>query len=154
MIAWRIAIKQFSSPLMVLSGNGAKETGNRWNHPGHAVAYCAENLSLAFLEYLVGVDGTLLPNDLMKIKIELPDNSIEQLKIDHPVVTSLGRTHGRDAKDYGTNWLQESRSLILKVPSVVIPDECNVLINPLHPETDQIKILKAEPLIVDSRLFQ
>ncbi|MBZ9729905.1 RES domain-containing protein [Salegentibacter sp. JZCK2] len=151
MIVYRIAKKKW---IKDLSGTGAKITGGRWNPKGFPVLYCASTSSLAILEKLVHVDFDLLPNDLYIAEIEIPENSIHELRL-KDLPKNWNKYPGPDKlKLLGENWILENKYLVLRVPSAVNPNETNYLINVDHPDDSKIKIRKTYPFEVDERLIK
>jgi len=138
-----------------LSGTGARAYGGRWNRKNIPIVYTSENRSLATLEFLVHVPLSLLPNNLSIACLEIPDDIfVEQISIavlpknwrDYPAPPELA--------DLGSEWAIAMRSLLLRVPSVVVLDEFNILINPIHPDMDRVVITSAESFIFDRRLLR
>jgi RES domain-containing protein len=149
MIVYRIAKKK---RVKDFSGIGAKLTGGRCNPKGFSVLYCASTSSLAILEKLVHVDFDLLPDDLYIAELEIPDNSIQQLK-QKDLPKDWNKYPGPDKlKMIGKNWIMEDKFLILQVPSAVNPNEVNYLINVLHQDFDKIQVKKVYPFEIDDRL--
>ena len=139
-----------------LSGYGAFLVGGRWNLPGLSLLYTAETRALAMLEVLVHLPAGDLPADMYLLTLDVPDTiSREELtpadlpadwqRLAQPLPTAL----------LGHAWLQSGRSLALRVPSVIVPPEHNLLLNPTHPEFGQVR-LAAEPELFsfDERLRQ
>ena len=138
-----------------LSGAGARVYGGRWNRKNIPIVYTSENRSLATLEFLVHVPLSLLPNNLSIACLEIPDDIfVEQISMavlpknwrDYPAPPELA--------DLGSEWAIAMRSLLLRVPSVVVLDEFNILINPIHPDMDRVVITSAESFIFDRRLLR
>jgi len=138
-----------------LSGTGARVYGGRWNRKNIPIVYTSENRSLATLEFLVHVPLSLLPNNLSIACLEIPDDIfVEQISIavlpknwrDYPAPPELA--------DLGSEWAIAMRSLLLRVPSVVVLDEFNILINPIHPDMDRVVITRVESFIFDRRLLR
>lgn len=151
MIVYRIAKK---NRIKDLSGTGAKLTGGRWNPKGFPVLYCASTSSLAILEKLVHVDFDLLPDDLYIAELEIPENSIQQIK-PKDLPKDWNKYPGPDKlKMLGKNWIMESKFLILQVPSAVNPNEVNYLINLLHQDSEKIQVKKIYPFEIDDRLMK
>lgn len=118
------------------------------------MVYCASSRALAALELLVHFDLSEAPTDLVSIGLEMPESLVESLEpsdrpADWAVVPAPDST-----RDYGSRWLRERRSVGLRVPSVVIPDEWNVLLNPQHSEFDQVSVGTPKPFHFDPRLFE
>lgn len=151
MIVYRIAKKKW---IKDLSGNGAKITGGRWNPKGFPVLYCASTSSLAILEKLVHVDFDLLPDDLYIAELEIPDNSIQKLRIKN-LPKDWNKYPGPDKlKVLGKDWIMANKNLILQVPSAANPNETNLLINVAHQDAVKIKVKKIYPFEIDDRLMR
>lgn len=150
MRAWRIASGRYDP----LDGEGARRVGGRWNSPGRPVVYASLNASLAVLEKLVWVDPEDVPDDLQLFEIEVPD--------DAPVATLESEHLPPDWKEVGSpgcagtgdRWLAAGESLVLVVPSAVLAEERNVLINPRHPEAGRVRVVESRPFVFDVRLLQ
>jgi RES domain-containing protein len=134
-----------------LDGKGAEQKGGRWNTPGRPVVYTSAHLSLAILEVLVHleVDFEDLPEDYVSVEIDIPDG------VKTTIADSNFDTHSITAtRDRGDNWLSSAPSAVLNVPSVVVPKERNLCINPNHEDFQQIQTLENAPFRFDPRLFE
>src|SRR5947209_17752709 len=131
MIAWRLCRRRFAD----LSGEGARRLGGRWNSAGRAVVYLAEHHALAVVELRVHLDlpFDLLPVDYVLMRVMVPD--AELLGLQAPTETAA----------IGDAWLQEARSVALRVPSVLVPHSWNVLLNPGHPDAAHATVHEIEP---------
>lgn len=137
-----------------LDGEGARRAGGRWNPKGIPMAYCSSTLSLTVLELLVHLDPATIPDDLIAIEAEIPDTVpiLSLFPADLPggwrkdAALSTLQAKGRD-------WIKGAASGVLMVPSVVVPSEMNILINPAHPDTAQILVVAQRPFSLDPRLF-
>jgi len=127
-----------------LSGEGARLYGGRWNTPGRPVVYTAENAALAVLEVRVHLDLPLdlLPDDYVLLAIETGDAAVE-----------IAETLPDDPAAFGNAWLSEGRTPLLSVPSIIVPESRNVLVNPLHPDTARTGIAATRPFRFDERLY-
>ena len=134
-------------------GTGAALIGGRWNSPGRPVIYGSLSYSCAMLEVLAHAGIGRLPNTHCVVIAEIP----EAIAIERCESFSLPKDWNTDnsasAKLFGDQWIKESRSLILLVPSVIAKFEWNVLVNPLHPDFSLITTSQSEPVIWDKRLF-
>ncbi|MDQ2890270.1 MAG: RES family NAD+ phosphorylase [Gemmatimonadota bacterium] len=151
MRVWRIA-RPIWAPL---AGEGARRRGGRWNSPGTSVVYTSERLSLAALETLVHVEPNLIPPDLTSYEIDVPD----ELRFETIAATALPR----DWQDHpghpvlraiGDAWVRGCNSAVLLVPSVIVPTEMNLLINPGHPDGARITVARELPFRFDLRLIR
>ena len=138
-----------------LSGEGSRLHGARWNKKGTAVIYTAESRALAVLESLVHVSLPNLPAGLKVVSLGIPD-SIVPKEIDPSRLPELWRTNPPPfaLADIGTDWVVSGESLLLRVPSVVVPDEFTIIINPRHHNMKQIKLLEAVDFVFDERLHK
>lgn len=137
-----------------LDGSGGLFATGRWNELGTRMVYAATTASLVTLEVLVHVPPALFGERTL-VQIDVPDVLPEQVSVQ--MMLSLLR----DARDperedgtraYGSAWVRENRSLLLQVPSMVIPHEHNVLINPLHPDAPAVRVVSTERFRLDRRL--
>jgi RES domain-containing protein len=138
-----------------LSGMGARLYGGRWNHKGVGMVYTAESQALATVEYLVHVPLSLVPHDLSIATLHIPDRitpktmAAENLPTnwrDYPAPPALA--------DFGTEWAVSRETLLLRVPSVVVEREWNVLINPLYSDMPHVTVTQVETYRFDARLLR
>lgn len=152
MVIWRIA----RAPHQALDGEGARLYGGRWNSERIPVVYASESLSLAVLEYLVHIEPSLIPTDLLAAEIELPDDSALGAVVD-PAQFPAGewRTYPSPEwqADLGDMWVEDGTFLWLAVPSAIVPEEHNVLVNPRHPRMADVRVLGTRPFQFDRRLI-
>lgn len=149
MIIYRLATEIYKNDL---SGNGAKLYGGRWNSKGLPVLYTTENISLAVLEILVRADMQTIPLTYHLIKIEIPD-SIQSISI------TIGKLKNDWKDDLGyTQWMggefiKSNKTLVLKVPSAIVDEENNYILNPEHRDFKKVKIAAVKKFQFDKRLF-
>ncbi len=150
MIVYRITKKEHSA----LDGVGGLYGPGRWHKKGNLVIYTSEHASLAAWEKIVHVTSfENLPENLLLVKIELPDG-IEIQSVPEKVLVK-GWNHfpfARETVDFGTSFLQKKEHLALKVPTVIIPDEFNIILNPLHPNIRDCKVVSTVPFVFDQRV--
>ena len=152
---WRIAL---DTPLFRaddLSGEGAKKSGGRWNKKGTPVLYTSESIALACLETMVHINAQGLPLTRYLVRIDIPIRVWNLAKRLNMKTAGLGwdaLPAGTASIERGQKWLQSNTSALLFVPSVVIPQASNVLINPMHPDIKLIKAKKIEKFSYDPRL--
>lgn len=137
-----------------LSGYGAFLVGGRWNLPGLALLYTAEARSLAMLEVLVHLPAADLPADMYLLTLEVPDTASQETMTAADLPPDWQRlTQPHPTALLGHAWLQAGRSLALRVPSVIVAQEHNLLLNPAHPEFAQVRLAaEPEPFAFDERL--
>jgi RES domain-containing protein len=145
MFAWRLASGRYPP----LAGEGARLVGGRWDSPGRPLVYASESLALCLAECLVHVTGSL-PKDYAAFKIVFPDDGIEELRLRR---LKAGWEHDlAQTRAIGDDWLLKGRSLALIVPSVILPDSRNILINPRHPGAARLRLVSRQPFRFDPRL--
>ena len=153
---WRIATDTKTYAADDPSGAGAKATGGRWNEPGLPVIYTSENQSLACLETLVHLNAGGLPFNRYLVAITIPAAIWRKTQTTTPAALPVGwdaEPAARPSIQFGTRWLKSASSALLKVPSVIVPDEFNILINPLHTDISAITAQKGRKWLYDPRLL-
>ena len=152
---WRISTDAPTYEADDLSGKGAETTGGRWNAKGAAAIYASSTRSLACLETVVHFNSGGLPMNRYLVEITVPDDVWAAAVVERVPALPIGwdaEPLGRVSLDHGTNWLRAKRSALLVVPSVIVPEELNVLINPLHPDSTGIRAQKVRRWLYDPRL--
>lgn len=155
MLLWRISTDTREYQAYDLSGKGAEKTGGRWNRPGRPVVYTASTVALACLETVVHLNAGDLPLNRFLVRIELPDRLWAACQRLRPVDLPTGWSaipEGKVSLDVGDAWLAAASTALLAVPSVIVPEEYNVLLNPLHADAAALKAIKARPWFYDQRL--
>jgi RES domain-containing protein len=151
-LVWRLVPPEFAA---ALDGKGNIHRGARWNSPGRGVVYTSASLSLCVLESLAQMPLSLrkkLP-DLAAVRIEIPDD-IATRDIDLADLPDQldSKTTWQRCREIGDTWLAEDRQLILRAPSLIVPQERNVMINPAHRLMAEVRIMSIEPFRFDDRL--
>jgi RES domain-containing protein len=143
--AWRVVKQRFAET--AFDGEGAREFGGRWNTVGFAMVYTAATTSLALLEILVNSDAVLLPH-YMSIPVRFDEALVET--VDPRLLPDDWRVNPSpfELKNFGVEWLEAQRSVVLQVPSAVVPHESNFLLNPAHPDFSSVEI--GEPILIDT----
>ena len=149
MFLWRI------SNHLSLTGDGAVRTPGRWHTRGRRVVYCAQSPAAALLEILVHfeIDIQDLPVRYRLLKIEAPHDmqvervSVDDLPKDWPERTDVTRA-------FGDGWLTKGSAALLSVPSAIVPETFNVLLNPAHQDARGIVIVQTGEHAIDPRLLK
>jgi RES domain-containing protein len=149
-VLWRIARRAHALDRL---GAGAREEGGRWNVAGTAIIYAGRSVGIAALEKFVHLAG-LVPPDLVLVRIEVPAGTSSET----PALADLppgwnSLRPGPASMQFGTRWAQENRSLVLFVPSVIVPEETNAVLNPCHPEFGAIRMKIERAFHFDSRML-
>lgn len=155
--AWRIASETPSYTADDISGAGASMDGGRWNRTGSAVLYCTSSVALACLETLSRAGEGQIPANRYLVQIDIPDDIWHQahhFPADSIPVGWDAVPPGKTSHDFGEQWIAEARSAILVVPSVIAPEECNILINPYHVDWQRIRSRKLRKWVYDFRLLR
>lgn len=147
MILWRI------SNFADLQGVGGYRLAGRWHNPGAPIVYLAEHPALALIEVLVHFDISTMD--------DLPDQfQLIEVEVDDPVVIESAappagwREDIRSTRILGDAWLGAQQSILLRVPSAVIPVCSNYLLNPLHADAAKVRVKSLLELPFDPRLFR
>lgn len=141
MLAWRLC----RAPFATLDGEGGLRFGGRWNSPGRPIVYAASTAALCVLEVRVHLDLPLelLPDDYVLVTIDLGALAVERLG-----------AIPRAPASFGDTWLRETRTPVLEVPSAIVPESANLLLNPAHPLAAGARIVATRPFAFDERLWR
>lgn len=149
MIIYRITNEHYRNDL---SGNGAAIYGSRWNSVGKRLFCTSQFVSLCILESMVHIKQNYLPDSQYLLEIEIDTtNDVQEIllkKLKHN-----WREDNQYTQWIGDQFIKNNESLMLKVPSAVVSREHNFLLNPLHQNFKQVKIISAELLNLDKRLL-
>jgi RES domain-containing protein len=157
-VLWRIASDTPDYEAHDLSGKGAEITGGRWNRKGLPVVYTAPTASLAALETIVHFAAAGLPLNRFLVRIDLPDDlwaarlsaTTRTLRVGWNAVPP-----GKVSLDFGDAWLKAAAgAMVLEVPSAVVPEESNVLLNARHPDMARVRAAKLRLWQYDGRLVK
>lgn len=130
-------------------GEGARLYGGRWNSKGIQIVYTSESLALCTLEIFVHVPSY----ERLKNYIYIPVVFDSDLVADAQIIDGWdARPVSKISQSIGDQWVKENRAPVLRVPSVIIPEGSNYLLNFNHPDSSQIKIGDPKPLNIDPRL--
>ena len=149
-VLWRIARRPYA---LDRTGTGARESGGRWNRPGVAVIYTGRSVAIAALEKFVHLSG-VIPPDLVLVRVEIPAGSSSET----PRISDLPRDWNAlppapASMEFGTKWAREGRSLVLYVPSAIVPEETNGVLNPHHPQFTGVRMDIDRDFRYDSRML-
>lgn len=142
MILWRI------SNYATLDGQGGRLFSARWHSKGQAIVYAADHPASSLCEMLANTDAESLPSSFQLLKISTGNIVI-------PTPSSLLRNWIEDVaftRSVGDTWLREIKSAILRVPSSLVPEAFNFLINPAHPDMTNVQIESKMKVPLDPRL--
>jgi RES domain-containing protein len=151
--AWRIVKKEFAAK--AFDGEGARLNGGRWNSVGTPLVYLSGSQALAVLEMLVHLhDADALRDGWVLFEVEYEArHRRESSKADLPADWASSPAP-RSAAAVGDRWQAQKKSLLLGVPSAILPAESNVLLNPRHPAMKELTISRPAKLDIDPRLLR
>lgn len=150
---WRLVKAVYAAT--PLDGAGARRYGGRWNERGTPVVYLGGTLSLAALEtfvHLTAADSRIV---FAAIEIIVPDNV--------PVIALTGdrlphnwrvEPPPHETQVIGTDWARRGESLLLQVPSIIVPRESNYLVNPAHSDLHRVTIRPPQRFSFDERMWK
>lgn len=154
MVVYRIERQKYLET--TLQGLGAaKSEGFRWNSLHTNMVYTSESRALAILEVTAHLDlMEHLPTDRVYVEIFIPD-SITVLELDEDMLPDQwdSKPPIKNTQLIGDEFVLQNDAAILKVPSCIIPQEFNYLINPFHKDAKKIKVINANSVVFDDRLF-
>lgn len=152
MRVWRLCRPDFARKL---DGEGNKSTGSRWNSPGAGVVYTSRNLSLCVLESYVHLPPELrlrLPA-MAAVEIEIPASASGEMLERSDMAIMLREPDPADAlRRRGDHWLKRGEKLWFGAPSLVVPQETNIMLNPAHADMSDVRIIGTEDFVFDLRL--
>jgi len=151
MHVWRLFRTRFLST--AFTGAGGMYAASRWNHLEIPMVYTATSPALAALEFFVNLEPNEAPDDLLIAEATTPNELVETIDLKLLPRNWRGLNNQR-CRDLGSEWAASLRSLALKVPSVVVDGDWNVLLNPKHPDFAKVKIGSAKPFRFDERMFR
>lgn len=138
-----------------LSGVGGLHRAGRWHHKGQPVLYAARNPAMALLEVLVHeTSESFRERTLLQLGLEDDAEIVTPQRLLRLLTDSPPGAPEEGTRDFGTNWLREQRSLALLVPSIVMPYEQNIVINPAHPRADSLRVAHSDVVTLDQRLLR
>ena len=150
MTVYRITHKKYAGQLT------ASGIENRWNLGGEFVLYTSTSRSLACLENLVYTSGETLGSGLyVCVTILIPGNASATIISSKDLPNNYSSEKGKDiTQAIGDKWYREKKDLILQVPSVIIAEENNIVINTMHKDFTLAKIISKQPFLFDDRLVK
>lgn len=151
MRSWRIAIEEAA---LDRSCEGAKKSGGHWHHPGVGALYTATTAELGVLERFVHAEGA--EESLVLVAIDVPDAPELGWEVPDQLLPrgwdELPSSVGAAA--FGTAFLERCSHLYMKVPSTIVREGTNLVINPAHPAFDEVKLSIVRSFSYDPRMFK
>lgn len=156
MILWRIAAETRQYRADDLGGAAAAKSPGRWNDHGQPALYSAPTIAIAALETAAHIDDGGLPLNRYLVRIAVPDSVWSARQAMNPATLPTGWAAipaGRASVQVGALWLRAMGSAVLELPSVIVPEECIALINPLHADAKKLSASLVRPFEYN-RLFR
>lgn len=149
MFLWRI------SNHSTLDGRGGLHASARWHSQGHAIVYLASSPAGALVEILVHLelDPQRLPLRYKMLKADAPDDT-RPGRINAPSLPDNWRDDLTLTRNLGDEWLSAGSSALLEVPSAILPETFNLLLNPRHPDAQRVSVAWHQPFPYDHRFFK
>lgn len=152
MTGWRLV----KAPLAATAfdGEGARRHGGRWSSPGVRVIYAAEHLSLAALEVLVHLQDAAALRSYVAVDVEFDADLVTEVDTSTLPVSWRAYPVRPELEVIGNEWVASGRSVILRVPSAIVPVESNFLLNPAHSQFESVKLGRPRSFQFDARLLR
>ena len=147
---WRIVSANYKDK--AYTGDGARIHGGRWNSKGVAVVYTAGSLALASIEMIVNLPAPKLLQKYVRISAHINLDLVSELSEADLPEDWNNRPISPSTRAIGDRWVKKQSSAVLRVPSIVVPEEYNYLLNPTHPDFAKIEIGKPIVYYFDPRL--
>jgi RES domain-containing protein len=125
-------VHQNSNSQKVFSGDGGLFVPGRWNHLGKKAIYCSESIALATLEWLSHNGLSVSGFNYFRYSIEAPDRLVKKIKLTDLPRRWESTPSNDETRDFADRHLFNQKYLAVSVPSVLIPEEFDLVINPLH----------------------
>lgn len=146
MLVFRIAHKKYAQNLSVSGLSG------RWNSDGKLVLYTSENISLALLENMIYRAGCGFNNDYKIMVMEVLSEKIEKIDLRSLPENWRKLEAYSELQEIGDLWYEQQKNLILKVPSSILPENFNIILNTVHPDFKKVKLIDVLDYEPDARL--
>ena len=149
-VGWRIVKEKHAKS--AFSGEGARIFEGRWNSAGVRMVYCSEHVSLAALEILVHTQPVTIRDKFRVFRVSWDGKMMITIDLKKLPKGWNAQPPSSISKNVGDNWIRAARSVVLAVPSVIVPAERTFLLNPEHHDFGKIKIKDTGSFYLDPRL--
>lgn len=144
MILWRISRHRD------LSGTGGLRAPGRWHYAGRPIVYLAESPAAALLEVCVHTSANDVPPEFSLLRVEGPDSQVPSIR--RQDLPRGWQDRMEVTRKLGAKWLETGESVLLRVPSALVPETANFLFNPLHADAARFRIAESFTYPFDVRL--
>lgn len=149
---WRVAVEAPTYSANNITGLGAARVEGRWNSVGTAIVYCSSSIALAVLESLVSKRFSSLAHSRFLVRVDIPASVWNCAEMLAPPGGWDAIPAGLASKNAGDSWAARMQTPLLLVPSVIVPEELNILVNPRHPAASEIAATTLRKWNYDPRL--
>src|SRR5437867_3926429 len=150
MLVWRLSHRAYSA----FDGEGGLLKSARWHLAGVRIVYTSEHLSQAALEFFVNIGPDEQPVQLAARSAEIPDEVLRERLSPIDLPRGWRRPDSSALRNLGMRWLEQQRAAVLIVPSAVIPQENNCILNPAHPDFARIRVHRIDSFSFDPRMWK
>lgn len=148
--AWRLVREKRAAD--AFTGEGARLYGGRWNPPGLRATYLSAARSLAALEVLVHEAERVPSGRFLFFEVRFAEALIEEVSVDLLDADWRSYPPRKSTIEIGRRWIQSGTSAVLRVPSQMIPEESNYIVNPEHPRSEEVEIQDPQPFTFGPRM--
>jgi len=148
--SWRITKRKHAKS--AFDGAGARKYGGRWNSAGIPVIYTAQSQSLAVLEMLVHLETASLLSAYVLFGVEVDESLIQNIERSQLPANWRENPPPAELQKIGNEWALAASSVVLRVPSTLVPAEHNFLLNPAHADFHKLRISEPVAFYLDARL--
>jgi len=148
MLVYRITLSKHAADI---SGAGSALYPGRWNKKGTPVLYTGASKEIALLENIVHIPPMISPK-LDLLTLDIPDHSVTTIEAQELPQNWFHFPAPTVLSEIGQKWIDDGKTLALKVPSSIIHSAYNLILNCNHADYHQVKIVEQKPFRFDSRL--
>jgi RES domain-containing protein len=136
-----------------LDGIGGTFADGRWHNRGERVVYFGGSAAIVVLERLAHTDPDLLPDDLQLARFEFSGPMTESKVEEYGALPADWIQDEKATRRIGERWRQQGARCLLVVPSAILPEEFNFVLNPQHPEAQGLRLVRERRFSFDARLI-
>jgi RES domain-containing protein len=136
-----------------LDGAGGTFADGRWHTLGERVVYFGGSAAIVVLERLAHTDPDLLPDDLQLGRFEFSDSVLATKVEEFAKLPANWNQDQKATRRIGSRWRRQGASCLLAVPSAIVPEECNFMLNPEHPDAKRVRLVRERRFTFDPRLI-
>lgn len=148
MQVFRISLPKFIEDL---SGAGSKQYGGRWNDKGISMVYFAESRAMAVMEVLIHLRPEDMDRDFILATFDVPAEDMLTVKLNSLPQNWKASSEIESLKKIGNQFIKDNNYLLMKVPSVILEEDYNLVVNPNHKNASQIKLIAKRVFKFDER---